>query len=413
MSDVQDRHQTGIKLASLDELEITIEKLVEGGDGLGRYEGIPIFVPLAAPGDRLRVRLTERRPGYGRAEIARILEPGDGRREAPCPVFERCGGCSLQHLEETAQLRHKAQAVRETLRRIGGIETPARVTVVPGEPWGYRLRAQLHVAETDRGREIGYYARGSRELVPVTSCPVLVPELERALPRLEGPVRETTHQRIDLTSGDDAAWTVSPPVPGLPQGEVETEIDGLVYGYDARCFFQSHRQLIPALVEHALGPAGDDAEEDAARGIAYDLFAGVGLFSLPLARRYHRVVAVESDRVAARFLRRNARRNRFPRLEAKLQSVESWISRLPARPARVIVDPPRLGLPHRVRRALVESRPRRLTYVSCNAATLARDLKQLGPDFRIDSLTLLDMFPQTGHMEIVVQLVGAGAASTP
>ncbi len=397
------KQRAGARLAEIDEFEVRIEKLIEGGDGLARFEGIPIFVPRSAPGDRLRVRLSERRPGYGRAEIIEILEPGPGRRDAPCPHYDRCGGCDLQHLEETAQLRYKAEAVRETLRRLGGIEIPSNVTVVPGRPWGYRLRSQLHIGEGIRGTEVGYFARGSHDLVAVNRCPVLVPELEAVLEGLPGQLGDTSHRRIDVTAGDGGSWTHSPPIDGLPQGEVESRIGDLVYAYDARCFFQGHRQLAPILIEHTLAASKIGAEEG--DGTAFDLFAGVGLFSLPLARSYRRVVAVESDRVASRFNRRNAQRNQLANLEVKLQSVESWIPKLPRRPTRVIVDPPRLGLSHKVRRVLVERRPRHLTYVSCNAATLARDLKQLGPDFRIDSMTLLDMFPQTGHMEIVVQLL--------
>ncbi len=392
-------------LAEVDEVEVRVEKLVDGGDGLARFEGIPIFVPRSAPGDRLRVRLVERKRGYGRAEILEVLTAGEGRREPPCRHYERCGGCDLQHLEEDVQLKAKAQAVRETLRRLGGVETLPKVTVVPGRPWGYRLRTQLHVDEDpERGLRIGYYGRGSHQLEPVEQCPVLVPELEGALSVLPEHLRDVRHRRVDLTAGDDARWTASPPIEGLPQGEVETRIGDFVYAYDARCFFQSHRQLIPALLEHALGPETGDEE-----GTAYDLFAGVGLFSLPLARRFERVVAVEGDRIANRFAKRNARANGIKNLTIERQSVESWIRMLPPRRARVLVDPPRFGLIHQVRRALVERRPRRLTYVSCHAATLARDLKQLSGGFRIESLALLDMFPQTGHMEAVVQLVDRDA----
>ncbi len=438
-------------LAEIDEIEVRIEKLVEGGDGFARFvppeggqrgKGIPIFVPRSAPGDRLRVRLVERRAGYGRAEILEILAAGEGRRDAPCPYFDRCGGCDLQHLEENLQLKLKAEAVRETLRRLGGIETLPKVTIVPGQPWGYRLRAQLHLqdAEPEAGEErgegdeggkgdeggegdeggkgdeggrgdeggegrtqVGYFTRGSHELVPVARCGVLVPELESALGDLPQQLGDVRHRRIDLTAGDDSAWTVSPPVEGLPQGEVTTRVGDFVYAYDGRCFFQTHRQLIPALVEHALGSEEDEG------GTAYDLFAGVGLFSLPLARRYGRVIAVESDRIANRFARKNAKANGVGNITIERQSVDSWLHYLPPKRARVLVDPPRLGLSHKLRRALVEKRPRRLTYVSCNAATLARDLKQMRSGFRIESLTLLDMFPQTGHMEAVVQLVDRDA----
>jgi 23S rRNA (uracil1939-C5)-methyltransferase len=150
-----------------------------------------------------------------------------------------------------------------------------------------------------------------------------------------------------------------------------------------------------------LGPE----EPEAAESEAYDLFAGVGLFSLPLCRRYRRVVAVEGDRVAGRFARKNAQENGVDNLTVESQAVESWIEGLPERPARVVVDPPRVGISPVVRKAILDRRPRRLTYVSCDSATLARDLSMLRTAYRITRLALLDMFPQTGHMEAVVQLL--------
>ena len=323
------------KLALVDEAEVTVEKLVVGGEGLARLEGVPIFVARAAPGDRLRVRLVERRPDYARAAIVEILEPGPGRRPDPYPELSRTGICDLQHLDDELQPHLKAAAVREALQRLGRIELPPRIEVVAGPPWGYRLRTQLH-AEVDAvtGKvRVGYHARGSNELVAVTHCPLLVPELESLLPELPERLAGSPHRRIDLAAGDRGAVTAAPLVPGLPHGEVSMTIGGFSLSYDARCFFQAHRQLLPYLVELAVGP-WEGAE-------AYDLYAGVGLFSLHLARRYSRVVSVEADRVAARYGRNNARRNRLPQVSEVGQVVESWIAALPDRPDRVLVDPPR------------------------------------------------------------------------
>lgn len=353
-------------------------------------------MPRSAPGDRLRVRLTDRRLDYGRAEILEILEPGPGRRTPPCPFFERCGGCDLQHLDESAQLRLKAQAATETLRRLGGIETPPEMVVIPGKPWGYRLRSQLQVGSGDRGVEVGYFSRRSHQLVAIDRCPVLVPELEAVLPDLPGLLADQSHRRLDLAAGDGGEWTSSPWVEGLPHGEVSVQIGKLAYAYDARCFFQGHLQLLPELVEQAVG------EERGERAV--ELYSGVGLFSLPLAERYGQVTAVETERVAARFARQNARRNRIHNLHVETLAVESWIKKLPAELDRVLVDPPRGGLSAKVRRALLEAAPRRLTYVSCHPATLARDLRILMRRFHLARLVLLDLFPQTGHMEAIVQL---------
>jgi 23S rRNA (uracil1939-C5)-methyltransferase len=388
----------GTRLAGIDEAEVVVEKLVLGGEGLARVEGVPLFIPRAAPGDRLRVRLTDRRPDFGRAAIVEILEPGPGRRPDPYPELNEAGICDLQHLEDALQPRLKAEAVREALVRLGRVEMPAQVEVIAGQPWEYRLRTQLHVAAAAATGvlRVGYHARGTHDLVAVARCALLVPELDELLPELPERLAGSRHARVDLAAGDGGAVTAAPLVLGLPHGEVWSTVGGLAYSYDARCFFQVHRQLLPRLVERAVGEW--EGEE------AFDLYAGVGLFSLALAHRYARVVSVESDRIAGRYARNNARRNRLPAVHCVGQVVESWISQLPQRPQRVLVDPPRAGLNARVRQVLAACRAERLTYVSCDAATLARDLRLLDPVYRVESVCLLDLFPQTGHMETVVQL---------
>lgn len=419
------RKPAGLRLASEEEVELVVEKLVAGGEGLGRFEGIPIFVPRSAPGDRLRVRLTERRPDYGRGEILEILEPGPKRREPPCPYFIECGGCDLQHLEDAYQTRLKVDALKETLGRLGRIERMPKIRVRAAAPWAYRMRNQLQVevrkgtAEPTAGREggreagredgevaagvpsgvhvvVGYHARKSNRLVPVERCPILVPELEELLPKLPGILGAKAPRRLDLAAGGEGQITSAPVVEGLPHGEVTVQVGEFRLAFDARCFFQSHRALLPALVEEAVGDwTGEEA---------FELYSGVGLFSLPLARRYAKVRAVEGDRVAVRHARNNARRNRVTNLTVDSQSAESWLNVIPEGAERVLLDPPRAGLSPKVRRGLIDRRPRRLTYVSCHAATLARDLRSLCRFFDLESLTALDLFPQTGHLEAVAQL---------
>lgn len=415
------------QIAEGDVIEVTIEKIVAGGDGLARAGGMPLFVPLSAPEDRLRVRLVQVRSSYGRAEIVEVLAPGPARREPPCAHFQECGGCDLQHIEDDEQSRLKAEAVIETLRRLGGLSWPGEVEVITGEAWGYRMRTQLRTArlflsvpDSEENKlvagpvPLGYLRRGTHDLVPISQCPVLVPELEAMVTTLPDAL-DPEHtgkkppQRIDLAAGAQGAVTVAPRLEGLPSGEVSLTVGEHTYAYDASCFFQTHRGLLERLVETVMGEsehieAKGVAKEDGDEQTAFDLYSGVGLFTLPLARRYSRVVAVEGDRAAARYARINARRNRLQGVEVEAHSVESWISRLPRDAARVVVDPPRSGLTVPIRAGLLMAKPRHLTYVSCHAATLARDLKVLTGKFRIESITLLDLFPQTGHMEAVVQL---------
>ena len=298
-----------------DVVEVAIEKLVTGGLGLARHAGLTVLVPLSAPGDRLRVRLVERRASWARGEILELLEPGPGRREAPCPHFLRCGGCDLQHLDEATQLRLKVEAAIETLARLGGVRLDRPPAVVAGSPWGYRRRAQLHVEAGRAGVRLGQLARGSHELVPLDVCPILVPALEATLRELparlaSAPLAADRQARLELAAGDGGSWSARLDGSALTGGPVEVRVGPFTYGFDAGCFFQAHAGLLEALVAAALGPT-DDARDDAT-GDAADLFAGVGLFTLPLAARHARVHAVEADPIAAGFLADNAERNRVP-----------------------------------------------------------------------------------------------------
>jgi len=302
----------------------------------------------------------------------------------------------LQHIDDDLQLELKAAAVHETLIRLGGVSVDTPLKIVVGSPWGYRQRAQVHTAMDEGEVRIGFHPRRGHELVAVDACPVLVPELEAELSRLARRLPSPPPERLDLLAGDAGALSTAPRTSTLPHGEVQISVGDFSYELDARCFFQTHRQLLPDLIQEVVGEW---------RGrVAFDLFAGVGFFSLPLAGLYDRVVAVEGDRIAGRYLQRNGRRNGLDRLDYVHSAIDSWITQLPDRPDRVVVDPPRTGLSGKIREYLCQRRPRLLTYASCHPATLARDLEALDRAFAIETLSLIDLFPQTGHMEVVAQL---------
>ncbi|MDE2850958.1 MAG: class I SAM-dependent RNA methyltransferase [Acidobacteriota bacterium] len=405
-------------LAGINRLELTIEKLVLGGDGLARWRGMPVFVPRAAPGDVVEARITERRPSYARAEIEEIKTPGPLRREAPCPFYERCGGCQLQHIEDAEQLGLKVAAAMETLRRLGGID-PAQLAACRFEEpvvermWGYRLRAQVHVdANAEESVRVGFRRRRSHELVFVDRCPVLAPALENELRGLSAilgdpaAASKTLPSRLSLATAGlepDSPVVAAPPVDGLPGGELEIDLLGKRLSYDARCFFQAHGGLLESLLLSAVGPFEGDT--------AVELFAGVGFFTTGLADRYRSVTAVEGESVAARYARNNLRRNGLRHCRVDRSAIDSWVDRRRGGPGlepgldRVLVDPPRAGLSRKVRSALLSAAPRRLTYVSCDPATLARDLGDLTRDFDLESISFFDVFPQTAHLETVAQLV--------
>ncbi len=406
------RLETLARLAGVSRLELVIEKLVHGGDGLARWRGLPVLVPRAAPGDVVRARVTKRSPSFARAEIEEVLKAGPDRRPAPCPVYDRCGGCQLQHIRDEAQLGLKTASALETLRRIGGIDpaqlAACRIEAPVGErQWGYRLRARFQVERAEDGTvEVGFRRRRSRELVAVDRCPVLAPALERELAGLPTALDGTENlpSRLNLATAGlepDSSVAASPPVDALPGGELEIELHGRRVRYDARCFFQAHGGLLAPLLRSAVGSCeGHEAVE---------LHAGVGFFTVGLADRYSVVTAVEGDAVAVRHARNNLRRNRLRHCRVDRAAVESWVDGragaqgLPRGLDRVLVDPPRAGLSGKVRRAILRASPRRLTYVSCDPATLARDLGEICRGYQLESITFFDIFPQTAHIETVVQ----------
>jgi 23S rRNA (uracil1939-C5)-methyltransferase len=377
----------------------TIEKLVQGGQGLLRTESGATLVPRTAPGDRVRVGVEPTSRAAALVRKVEILARGPGRRDPPCPHFERCGGCDLQHLEDDLQLRAKTAAALETLRRIGGREDLPSPEVFGAEPWGYRMRARVHLERRAGVVRAGFHERGTTEVLSLTCCKVMAPELEKALvslPSLVGTGR--LPPEVSLALGDDGTVCADPAVPGLSSSAVSMSVGGLAFFFDAGCFFQAHRSLLPRLVQEVIG--------DARGELAYDLYSGVGLFALPLSLRFKRVVAVESDSRTAGFALGNAKRNGRTNVEVRPVPVEKAIRELPAGTDLVVVDPPRSGLPGKVAACLLERRPGVISYVSCHAAALGRDLKRLGTAYRLQKLSFLDLFPQTGHLEIVASLRG-------
>ncbi len=389
--------------------DITIEKLVYGGDGLAHIGSQAVFVPFAAVGDQLRVRLTEVERNYARGVIEEILQPSPTRRTPPCARFGVCGGCQLQHLNYAAQLEAKVTFVRESLRRLGNIEWDGEIAMRSAEEFGYRSRAELKIAVDESGRtQIGYFQAGTREVCDVENCLILMPAANRELQRLhvEPSLIPNDATRVHFTVGDEEVIVTpatgengkSEAVDGL--GTAHQRINEINYSFGVRSFFQGNRLLVEELVKTAI--------DDARGKLAVDLYAGVGLFSLQLAKTFEQVCAVEGNRAAANHGIENARANNLSNVRYEPISVEAWLkykSSGAARPDFVLLDPPRAGAGNQVIERLAAMASPRIAYVSCDPATLARDLRLLIEyGYRIDSITALDMFPQTFHVETVVQL---------
>lgn len=391
--------------------ELTIEKLVYGGEGLGRVEGQVVFAPYVLPGERVVVERKSGKGGLVRTALREVLATAEGRVNAPCPYFGRCGGCHYQHAEYKLQIEAKLAILRETLRRVGKIEAPEEIAIVSGEPWGYRNRSQFHVA----GTKIGYLEAQSHTLCPITQCPISSPRVNDALSALLQMTRDARWPRFVrsvevFTNGIETQLNVqadrpvakrffewcAEAVPGFVSGPLDYPAAGFKYRVGGESFFQVNRFLIDGLVQTAIGDAGGSW--------AVDLYAGVGLFSLPLAKRFARVTAVESGASSVRDLRFNADRAEVT-VEASRNATDEFLRGLKAAPDFVLADPPRTGLGRAVVARLAAIKPGRITIVACDPATLARDLPGLlAAGYRMERLTMVDLFPQTFHVETVVEL---------
>ena len=381
--------------------EVEIERILPGGFGLAHADGKTIFVALAAPGDRLRVRVDRQQGNVLFASIEEILVPSPDRIEPPCPYFGRCGGCDFQQLTYEKQLAAKAEIIRDCLQRIARIENVPDIFVTPSpRDWRYRMRAMWQIDEEQR--TIGYYERGSRRVCDVVDCAVLVPELQQTLER----VRATEPyefppgmKHLDVVAGENGV-SLSPAFAGFETIELSLAIADEKYSYNAESFFQINAGVLPPLIEFAL--------RDVAGSTAIDLYCGVGLFTLPLARRFKQVIGVESNPGATRFARRNLQQAQLENARVINSGVADWVRSSAAKSTKVdfvLLDPPRAGAESVVIKQIIDFRAPRICYVSCDPATLARDLRKLLADgYVIDSLAAFDLFPQTHHVETVVRL---------
>ena len=431
-------------------LEITVEKLVYGGDGLARLKSDEqraqtVFVPFVLPGERVEARVVDQQRGLVRARLERVLQASEFRTDPPCPYFGRCGGCQYQHIDYDAQLRFKSEILRETMRRTAKLDLAIEIQLHPSPPLHYRNRTRFHVGHKPQF-SIGYFRPGSHELLSVRQCPISSPLINRALEVLwnsgeagrvpteigevelfananyekalvELYLNASSYNRDGLIAFARELATPMPEVQGLvafpkwhpagrqdkaPQPDLlfgekimKYDVGSETYRISAGAFFQTNRYLLPQMVELVV--------DDRSGRIALDLYSGVGLFAVPLARRFERVVAVESSPISAADLRSNVPGN----VKVSSQSTEAYLESAAGtlKPDFIVVDPPRAGLGTAVCAQLSKLRAQNMTYVSCDPATLARDLKQLiSGGWQISQMHLIDLFPQTFHIETCVML---------
>lgn len=431
-------------------MELSIEKLIYGGDGLARLpgdehgRGKAVFLPFVLAGEKVDATVIEEKPGFARARLNKVLEPSPHRTQPLCPYFTRCGGCHYQHSTYKHQLEIKASILKENLRRITKLELATELRIHPSPPWKYRNRTRMRV-QAQPTFMLGYNRYGSHELEAIEHCPISSELINRAIAAMwklgrDGGVHSSVREIEIFANADDSQLLLEiycehgtspdqaqvacedlrkaiPEAVGatafpLPQTERTSKSEDRVlastgasaleystaefkYRVGAGSFFQTNRYLIDELVNLVTA--------DRSGGTALDLYAGVGLFAAALSRQFDRVIAVESSPQSFADLEYNSPEN----VRAIRAAVDEYLEKSGGkrRADLIVVDPPRGGLGRRVTASLVRLRPQRLTYVSCDPATLARDfVPLLAAGYRVEQAHLVDLFPQTFHIESVLKL---------
>jgi 23S rRNA (uracil1939-C5)-methyltransferase len=411
--------------------EFSPTKLIYGGEALGHHGGRAVLVARLLPGERAEVEEVRTAKGVVHARPLRIFEPAPERVEPPCPYFGRCGGCHYQHLSPPLQSAAKREILRETLRRLGKIEWQDEIPLHAAPPWNYRNQAQIKIARESGGQvELGFFEPQSHRVFPVDHCLILSPRLNAVLAELRRPewarglgdfrqielFADERDEEVMLTLEGEGGevepfgQSLLEKIPGvvcvalghrfrvLGRPALDYAVGGIRYRTSPGSFFQASRFLMSDLVTSVTG--GERGE------LALDLFAGVGLFSLPLAQSFARVLAAEANPSAASDLKANAEASGLSNLRAAAETAYDFLRRFAQPgPDLVVMDPPRAGVDAGSLKLLAALRPRRIHYLSCSPPTLARDLAFLvAHGYHLDSIELFDLFPQTYHIEALAKL---------
>ncbi len=427
-----------------DHIEVRIDKPLYGGDFLARFDGQAVFTPFLLPGEVASVRVREVKRRFARAEVDTLISLSPERSTPACAHFGQCGGCHYQHASPEMQLRLKHQVLAEALTR-EGLAIPARIETLSAHPWAYRNRIRLAVGANNAHRTIGYRARSSHTVIPVVECPIAAPSLLPVADRVAEWLRQHGHlddvdeMELMTNPAEDAVLVtlfarhtdnnasisaalgemiaaIDRPLAGIALAGRNNEamdairaragcdallyrVANLDYTVPAGAFFQVNRWLLESFRDLVVGQESGT--------LAWDLFAGVGFFARALESQFERVTAVEGADASfaslAVALDRPSSRAMHLSTLAFLES--NRLQREP-RPDFIVLDPPRAGLDANTCSLLAAIHAPRMTYVSCDPITLARDLKLLTAErFQIESIHLVDLFPQTYHCESVVKLV--------
>lgn len=352
-------------------VDLKIEDIAFGGKGVGRENGKAVFIPFTIEGELVSAKITREKKQFAEAEVVDLREKSPHRVKPPCPYFARCGGCAYQHIDYAHQLEIKSRQVRDVLQRIGKLKDVPMRSIIPSPlSYAYRNRVTVHA---ENGL-IGYFQRDSRRLIDIERCPIAMDEVNRELADLRSREVRDGHYTLRARSGP-------------------------------RVFSQTNDGVANALRDLIVRSISLN------QNLLIDAFCGAGFFAKALVDKFGRVVGIDWDRfaIAAALETAGAKEAYIAGdVDANLKSI---LGECDAGKTTVIVDPPAVGLSAQLRKTIVDLAPATLIYISCNPATLARDLAELQQRFKIESVTPLDMFPQTAEIEVVAQLQRINAST--
>ncbi len=387
------------------ELEVAVESLTNLGVGVARVDGWVVMVPFAVPGERVRVRIFRNFQTYSEADLVEVLEPSPDRVKPKCELFQTCGGCQYQHIAYERQLAEKTRQVREVMQKLGAIEHP--VQAAKGSPKTYHYRSKItphyNRPAKDGSQPIGFLRYGRRnQLVDVEQCPIATEAINEALPEARESARRSGGKKRRQRGGTLLLRDVLEGVVSDPQTIVSERVNDLTLQFKAGEFFQNNPFILPEMVEYVISEAASEGSH-----YLVDAYCGVGLFALSAAKSFEQVAGVEISEPAVRWAQANAKISSIQNVRFVIGKAEAIFNGLkfPSEATAVVIDPPRKGCDASFRQQLMQFRPQRIVYVSCDPATQARDLKEfVESGYEVSRIQPFDLFPHTRHIENVVSL---------